>query len=96
VLSEAVRAVGISAQTATPELLALLTGLTVRMENLQRPDNALAMAVLNTVDKLQSVGDPIDDPDLFRALIQIAQGPYSNTVRREALNLVNKLRRREQ
>ena len=92
VLSQSVTAVAQAAREATPELLTTLTTLVTRMNALRRPDNALALAVVNAVNDLHERSGGIDDPDLFRALILIAQGGYSTTVRRAAARVIDALR----
>ena len=96
VLSQAVTAVARAAPEPTPELLTTLTTLVNRMNAVRRPDNALAIAVINAVNDLHGRSSAIDDPDLFRALISIAQGGYSTTVRRAALQVIDTLRQRPQ
>ncbi len=96
VLSQAVTAVAQTASAPTPELLSTLTTLVTRMNAVARPDNALAIAVVNAVGDLHERSGGIDDPDLFRALISIAQGGYSTTVRRAAARVIDELRERPQ
>ncbi len=96
VLSQAVTAVARATPAPTPELLMTLTTLITRMNAVRRPDNALAIAVINAVGDLHERSGGIDDPDLFRALISIAQGGYSITVRRAATRVIDELRGRPQ
>ena len=96
VLSQAVTAVAQAATEPSPELLTTLTTLVNRMNAVGRPDNALAMSVINAVEDLHERSTGIDDPDIFRALISIAQGGYSSTVRRSAIRVVDKLRQQPQ
>jgi HEAT repeat protein len=93
VLSQAVIAVAQAASGPTPELLRTLTTLVNQMNALRRPDNALAIAIVNAVRDLHERSAGIDDPDLFRALISITQGGYSTAVRRAAVEVINTLRR---
>ncbi len=96
VLAQTVTAVARAAPAPTPELLMTLTTLVGRMNAVRRPDNALAIAVINAVSDLHERSGGIDDPDLFRALISIAQGGYSTTVRRAAARVIDELRGRPQ
>jgi HEAT repeat protein len=92
VLSRAVTAVAQASPEPSPELLSTLTALVNHMNAVRRPDNALAMAVINAVEDLHVSSKGIDDPDLFRALISIAQGGYSTAVRRAAVRVIDILR----
>jgi HEAT repeat protein len=92
VLSRAVTAVAQAAPEPSPELLATLTTLVNHMNAVRRPDNALAIAVVYAVEDMHQSSGGIDDPDLFRALISIAQGGYSTTVRRAAARVIDTLR----
>ncbi|MEE8441665.1 MAG: HEAT repeat domain-containing protein [Spirochaetia bacterium] len=96
VLSQAVTAVARAAPESTPGLLRTLTTLVNHMNVVRRPDNALAIAVVNAVSDLHERFGGIDDPDLFRALLSIAHGGYSTAVRRAAVEVIDKLRRQTQ
>lgn len=93
VLAAAVSAAAASARHADPELLERMTLLVQRMNALRRPDNALALSVIRAVRELHTRAGPIDDPDLFRSLIAIAQGGYAASVRRDAVEVIDLLRK---
>lgn len=95
VLSVAVRAAAHTTPDSAGELLGRLTVLVERMNAQSRPDNNLAQAVVQAVVEIHNRIGRIDSPELFRALISIAQGSYGYSVRQEALSVVDLLRRQD-
>lgn len=94
VLAQAVTAIAGAADAPSADLMKDMASLVTRMSAQRRPDNALAAAVVRAVQRFNERFGHIDDPDIFRALISIAQGGYSTTIRRRALEVIDQLRRR--
>ena len=92
VLGVAVRAAAVSSDVPDQELFQRLTYLVGQMNARQTPDNSLAQAIVSSVLEMQQRLGRIDDPDLFRAIISIAQGSYNYGIREQALDLIDLLR----
>lgn len=92
VLAEAVYALGRIRSEPDPELLQLLTRILVRNTRVVHDDN-LAYATLLTVERLHRSSWGIEDPDLFRAVFEVRNGPYLGVVRRKADDVARLLRR---
>jgi hypothetical protein len=58
-----------------------------------RSDPRVVAAALRTVRAIGSPPYAITDPDLYRSLLEVAQGPYPRWLRVEAYDLVDELRK---
>jgi len=58
------------------------------------PDARLALAIIDTVEKIDRNSTGITDPDLYRALITLAQDNYPLGVQKKAYKLLNMLRKK--
>ncbi len=92
VLAEAVYALGQIRSEPDSELLQLLTRILVRNNRIMHDDN-LAYATLLTVERLHRSSWGIEDPDLFRAVFEVRNGPYLGVVRSKADEVARLLRR---
>ena len=50
------------------------------------------MAIL-TAEKIARANNGIKDPEAYRTLVRIAQGPYIKTVKRKALQTLDEMRK---
>ena len=57
------------------------------------PDNSYAWAVLSAFEKLAEANNGIPEADVYRALVQIAQGNYFRRVRDRATQILSDMRR---
>ncbi len=93
VLGEATAALGRMRVATDPELIAHLTLLIERMGR-TGPSDYLAYATLRAIEELHWASAGLHDPALFRAVLTLAQAPYSAVVQRKALQVVDLLRGR--
>ena len=91
VKSEAAYALGVIGKDDTGEVLQTLVYTLNRMDP-SRPDNNFAMAVILSIEKLADAKGGITDPAAYRALVRIASGNYIRTVKRRALQALDKLK----
>ncbi|MFP4484264.1 MAG: hypothetical protein ACLFO1_05370 [Spirochaetaceae bacterium] len=75
----------------TEEITAGLTHLLSRRQ--LSLDEGVASAALETVRVLGRPPYAITDPDLFQAILGVAQGPYPRRIRQDAYDLVDELRK---
>ena len=92
VLSEAAAALARMRAETDDELITHLTGLIERMRRTTH-DDRLAWSILNAVDELDRQSWGMQDPALFRAILTLAQAPYSLRVQRRAIEVIDLLRR---
>jgi HEAT repeat protein len=72
--------------------VALVLADRISEQSIVAPDDNLAFAVLLAFEKIAEANGGLNNPDVFNAIIQIAQGNYIREVRRKALDVMNKLR----
>ena len=92
VLSEAASALARMRAETDDELITHLTGLIERMRRTTH-DERLAWSILNAVQELDRHSWGMQDPALFRAILTLAQAPYSLRVQRRAIEVIDLLRR---
>lgn len=90
VLSAAVVSLGSMRPPPSTEITGLLTGLLEGRSARREPQ--LVRAILETTRILGQPPYAISDPDLYRAILAIAQGPYPRSLREHAYELVDELR----
>jgi|GEM_PF-2339965 len=93
VISAAVDALGELNVPPDRKLTETLTRLIEGQDPL-RPDARLALAIIDTVEKIDRKSTGITDPDLYRALIALAQDNYPLAVQKKAYKLLNMLRKK--
>ena len=91
VLAEAAYALG-EIGINNDDQVALVLADMITQQSVVAPDDNLAFAVLLAFEKIAEANDGLNNPDVFNAIIQIAQGNYIREVRRKALDVMNKLR----
>ena len=62
-------------------------------QDFTKPDDNFALAVLNAFDRIAQSNNGINDPEVFRILVRVAQGGYVREVRARALAVLDSLRR---
>lgn len=93
VLGEATSALSRMRTATDSELIAHLTLLIERMGRTGHSDY-LAYATLSAIEELHWESAGLHDPALFRAVLTLAQAPYSSAVQRKAFQVVDLLRGR--
>jgi HEAT repeat protein len=68
---------------------------TLERENPAQPDNNLGYAICLALEKIAKKNNGIKEPDAYRALVRIAQGPYIRTVKQKALETLEVLKKYE-
>ncbi len=91
VVEAALQSLGGLRPQPTDEITAALTHLLTQRR--LRLDAGVASAALRTVRALGRPPYAITDPDLFQAILGIAQGPYPRWIRENAYDLVDELRK---
>ena len=93
VLGEATAALSRMRAATDAELISHLTLLIERMGR-TGPSDYLAYATLRAIEELHWALAGLHDPALFRAVLTLAQAPYSAVVQRKALQVVDLMRGR--
>jgi hypothetical protein len=62
-------------------------------EDPAQPDNNLGYAVCLALEKIAKKSGGLKEPDAYRALVRIAQGPYLRTVKQKALSTLEELKK---
>jgi HEAT repeat protein len=91
VLAEAAYALG-EIGINNDDQVALVLADMITQQSVVAPDDNLAFAVLLAFEKIAEANEGLNNPDVFNAIIQIAQGNYIREVRRKALDVMNKMR----
>ncbi len=68
---------------------------TLERENPAQPDNNLGYAICLALEKIAKKHNGIKEPEAYRALVRIAQGPYIRTVKQKALETLEELKKYE-
>ncbi len=91
VLTEAVKALAVLPAEDNGEAVAAISWIVTRFDVLN-PDNALALAALDTFEKMAQSNDGLRDPVVIRTVMRIAEGNYIRPVQLRALNVLKSLR----
>jgi HEAT repeat protein len=92
VLQEAIKSLGRIETNDSSEIVSVISGVVIRRNNLNQPDNLLAFSVLDVYDKIAKANGGIQDPMVVQTVINIAEGNYSPTVRNRAKQVLSNLR----
>ena len=65
----------------------------LEQENPELPDNNFAYAVCLALEKIAKASNGIREPEIYRALVRIAQGNYIRTVKRKALQTLDEMKK---
>ena len=92
VLQEAIKALGDIGLNDNNETIANITLVVSRFDNL-KPDNLVALATIDTFDKIAKKNNGLNSTDAVRLLMRISEGPYIRPVQDRARQLIADLRR---
>ncbi|MDR0761192.1 MAG: HEAT repeat domain-containing protein [Treponema sp.] len=92
VLQEAIKSLGRIATNDGNEIINVISGVVIRRNNLNQPDNLLAFSALEVYDKIAKANGGLQDPIVVQTVINIAEGNYSPTVRNRAKQVLVNLR----
>jgi len=92
VKAEAAYALGVvGLNDANETVKAILFAL--EREDPSQPDNNLGYAICLAMEKIAKKNGGIKEPEAYRALVRIAQGPYIKTVKQKALATLEELKK---
>jgi hypothetical protein len=92
VKAEAAYALGvIGTDDASGTVKAILYAL--EREDPTMPDNNLGYAICLALEKIAKKNNGLREPEAYRALVRIAQGPYIRTVKQKALSTLEELKK---
>ncbi|MDR0323100.1 MAG: HEAT repeat domain-containing protein [Treponema sp.] len=91
VLQEAIKSLGDIGTNDNNETVANIVWFFSRFDNLN-PDNLMAIALIDALEKIAKKNGGITDPEAIRILIRISEGHYITPVRERARQLVAELR----
>jgi hypothetical protein len=66
---------------------------TLEREDPSMPDNNLGYAICLALEKIAKKSGGLREPEAYRALVRIAQGPYIRTVKQKALSTLEELKK---
>jgi hypothetical protein len=66
---------------------------TLEREDPSMPDNNLGYAICLALEKIAKKNGGLKEPEAYRALVRIAQGPYIKTVKQKALSTLEELKK---
>ena len=92
VRAEAVYSLGLIGLNENNEVTKIISWV-ILQQDLTRPDNNFAFASILALEKIAEKNNGINDEELYRAVITIAQGNYIRDVKYKALDLLNTLRK---
>ena len=93
VLQEAVKSLGSMSSDEGDGAMAAIVWVANKFNNYTAPDNLLALAAVDSIDKLASKNKGIKDPGAIQLLIRIAEGPYAPPVKERAKQAIIDLRK---
>jgi len=93
VLQEAVRSLGVIGTNENNDAVNAIVWITTRYSNAIAPDNSLALASVEALDKIAAKNKGINDPGAFNLLLTIASGPYAPAVKERAKQAIIDMRR---
>ena len=93
VLQEAVKSLGLISTNDDNDSVAAIVWITNRFNNTTAPDNLLALAAVEALDRIAARNRGIRDPTAIQLLIRIAEGSYAPPVRERARQAIIDLRK---
>jgi HEAT repeat protein len=91
VLQEAIKSLGDIGSNENNETVIIISWVMDRYNNLN-PDNLMALATIDTFEKIARKNNGINSPEAVRTLLNISQGQYVPAVRERARQLIAELR----
>ena len=92
VKAEAAYALGMIGMNDENEVVKAIL-FTLEQQDPSQPDNNLGYAICLALEKIAKKNNGIKEPDAYRALVRIAQGPYIKTVKQKALATLEELKK---
>ncbi len=92
VKAESAYALGVIGMNADNEVVRAILFI-LQQEDPAQPDNNLGYAICLAMEKIAKKNNGIREPDAYRALVRIAQGPYIRTVKQKALQTLEELKK---
>ena len=93
VLQEAVKSLGMIGTSDNDDSVSAIVWIANRFNNTNAPDNLLALASVEALDKIASRNKGIRDPAAIQLLIRIAEGSYATPVKERAKQAIIDLRK---
>jgi HEAT repeat protein len=93
VLQEAVKSLGLMDIKDDDEAVIVIVWLANKYNNTNAPDNLLALAAINSLDKIAERNKGIQNVDVHQILAKIAEGPYVPQVKQRARDALVDLRK---
>ena len=93
VLQEAVKSLGSIGLSDNDDAVNAIVWVANRFNNTTAPDNLLALASVDALDKIAQKNKGIKDPGAIQLLIKIAEGPYTPPVKERAKQAIVDLRK---
>ena len=93
VLQEAVKSLGSIESDDNDAAVSAIVWIANRFNNTAAPDNLLALAAVDSLDKIAERSNGIKDPGALQLLIKIAEGPYAQPVKERAKQALIDLRK---
>jgi len=93
VLQEAVKSLGMIGTNDNDDAVAAIVWIANRFNNTTAPDNLLALATVDALDKIAQRSKGIKDPGAIQLLIKIAEGSYAPPVKERAKQALIDLRK---
>jgi hypothetical protein len=92
VKAEAAYALGVIGMNESSDTVKAILFMLER-EDPSQPDNNLGYAVCLALEKIAKKNGGLKEPEAYRALVRIAQGPYIRTVKQKALSTLEELKK---
>ena len=93
VLQEAVKSLGTIGTNDNDDAINAIVWITNRFNNTTAPDNLLALAAVDSIEKIAQKNNGIRDPGAIQLLIRIAEGSYVQPVKERARQAILNLRK---
>jgi hypothetical protein len=93
VLMEAVKSLGTISAGSSEDAVTVIVWIVNRFNVSSAPDNLLALAAIDSLDKIAERDNGLKNPEAFQLLVRIAEGPYVMPVRERARRAIMDMRR---
>jgi hypothetical protein len=84
VLQEAIKSLGSIGLNDNDDAIHAIVWVANKFNNSNAPDNLLALASVDALDRIAEKNKGIKDPSAFQLIIKIAEGPYATPVKERA------------
>jgi hypothetical protein len=93
VIQEAVRSLGLIDAGNSDDAVTVIVWIVNRFNVTPAPDSLLALAAIESLDKIAERSNGIRSPEAFQLIARIVEGPYPAPVRERARRLMTDMRR---